>query len=75
MVKFSGLITNSSGTTLASANGVAMTSIGNQTSLTGADRMFIGSRGGSSLFINAPIKKFAFYPAQLTQTQQNSITG
>lgn len=75
MVKFSGSITNSSGTTLASANGVAMTVSTNQTLQTGADRMFIGSRGGSSLFINAPIRKLAFYPAQLTQTQQNSITG
>jgi hypothetical protein len=75
MVKFSGAITNSPGTTLASANGVAMTSTGNQTLIIGADRMFIGSRNGSSLFLNAPIRKLAFYPAQLTQTQQNSITG
>jgi hypothetical protein len=75
MVKFSGSLTNSPATTLASANGVAMTAIANQALLTGADRMFIGSRGGSSLFLNAPIRKFAFYPAQLTQTQQNSITG
>lgn len=75
MVKFSGSITNSSGTTIASANGVTASSTGNQGANFGADRMFIGSRGGSSLFINAPIKKFAFYPAQLTQTQQNSITG
>ena len=75
MVKFSGSITNSSGTTLASANGVAMTVSTSQPLLTGADRMFIGSRNGSSLFLNAPIRKLAFYPAQLTQTQQNSITG
>ena len=75
MVKFSGSITNSPATTLASANGVAMTATTSQTLQTGADRMFIGSRGGSSLFLNAPIRKLAFYPAQLTQTQQNSITG
>lgn len=75
MVKFGGSITNSSGTTIASTNGVTASSTGNQGANFGADRMFIGSRGGSSLFINAPIRKLAFYPAQLTQTQQNSITG
>lgn len=75
MVKFSGSITNSSGTTLASTAGATASATGSQSALFGADRMFIGSRGGSSLFLNAPIRKFAFYPAQLTQTQQNSITG
>jgi hypothetical protein len=75
MVKFSGSITNSTGTTVASVSGLTVSSAGSQGANFGADRMFIGSRGGSSLFINAPIKKFAFYPAQLTQTQQNSITG
>jgi hypothetical protein len=75
MVRFSGSITNGSGTTVASTAGVTVGVSGNQPILYGADRMFIGSRGGSSLFLNAPIRKFAFYPAQLTQTQQNSITG
>jgi hypothetical protein len=75
MVKFSGSITNSTGTTVGSTAGVAMTVSTSQVALYGADRMFIGSRGGSSLFLNAPIRKLAFYPAQLTQTQQNSITG
>jgi hypothetical protein len=75
MVKFSGSLTNSPGTTVGSSAGVAMTVSTSQATNPGADRMFIGSRNGSSLFLNAPIRKLAFYPAQLTQTQQNSITG
>lgn len=75
MVKFSGIITSSLGTTLSATNGSAATAVGSFTANFGADRMFIGSRGGSALFLNAPIRKLAFYPAQLTQTQQNSITG
>jgi hypothetical protein len=75
MVKFSGSITGSTGTTIAATNGTTAASVGSQGANFGADRMFIGSRGGSSLFLNAPIRKLSFYPAQLTQTQQNSITG
>lgn len=75
-VKASGSITNSPGTTVASTNGVTVSVFTNSSpASTGADRMFIGSRAGTSLHLNSCIRKIAFYPIQLSQTLQNSITS
>ncbi len=75
MVKFSGNMTGNTSLNIGSTSGTTASSTGNQAKLTGADRMYIGSRTGSSLFLNAPIRKLAYYSETLTQAQHNALTS
>jgi len=62
-------------TTSFASNGILGTAITTTAFRGGADRIFIGSRQGTVLFLNGYIKKLAYYPIACTNAQLQSLTG
>lgn len=55
-------------------DGAATSSTANQSFSVGANRIYFGSRNGSSLFINDALKKVAFYPQRLSNATLQAMT-
>jgi hypothetical protein len=55
-------------------DGAATSSIANQSFSVGANRIYFGSRNGSSLFVNEALKRVAFYPQRLSNDTLQAMT-
>jgi hypothetical protein len=56
-------------------NGLLASTKNGLSQLISADRMFIGSRPGGSLFLNGTIARLAYYPVRLSNAQLQALTS